>query len=214
VSTEAPILYGARYSTYTRSAIMALAAKNVAHQFEIIDIFSPEARTKKYDAIHPFMKIPALRHGDFTIYETDAINRYIDEAFPGPSLQPSDLVNRSRMNQVISMADSYGYRTLVWDIYVETISNPRDGLPTDEARVALAFPRAKTFLSALSGIMGDNPYLAGNALSLADLHAAPQFGYFVEAPEGRDLLAQIPNLAAWWDRITRLPAWKAAIAES
>jgi len=213
VSTLTPILYGARYSTYTRSALMALAAKNVAHHFENIDIFSPEARAKKYDAIHPFMKIPALRHGDFTIYETDAINRYVDEAFPGPSLQPEGLTNRARMNQIISMADSYGYRTLVWDIYVEAISNPRDGLPTDEARVALAFPRAKTLLSALSGLVADHPYLTGNAPSLADFHLAPQFGYFVEAKEGRDLLAEYPNLSAWWDRITALPAWKAAAAE-
>jgi glutathione S-transferase len=213
VSTATPILYGARYSTYTRSAIMALAAKDVAHHFEIVDIFSPEARARKYDAIHPFMKIPALRHGDFTIYETDAINRYVDEAFPGPSLQPGDLVNRSRMNQIISMADSYGYRTLVWDIYVETISNPRDGLPTDEARVASAFPRARTLLTALSGLLADHDFLTGSTPSLADFHVAPQFGYFVEAKEARDLLAQYPNLAAWWDRIAALPAWQAAAAE-
>ncbi len=213
MSSPTPILYGARYSTYTRSAIMALAAKDVAHHFEIVDIFSPEARAKKYDAIHPFMKIPALRHGDVTIYETDAINRYIDEAFPGPSLQPSELLNRTRMNQIISMADSYGYRTLVWDIYVETISNPRDGLPTDEARVASAIPRARTLLTALAGLLGQNAYLTGDTPSLADFHVAPQFGYFVEAEEARDLLAQFPNLAAWWDRVTALPAWKAAAAE-
>jgi len=192
---------------------MALAAKNVAYHFETIDIFSPEARAKKYDAIHPFMKIPALRHGDVTIYETDAINRYVDEAFPGPSLQPSDLMNRTRMNQIISMADSYGYRTLVWDIYVETISNPREGMPTDEARVASAIPRAKTLLTALSGLLAQNAYLTGNEPSLADFHVAPQFGYFVEAKEARDLLAQYPNLAAWWDRIITLPAWRAATAE-
>ena len=213
MNTATPILYGARYSTYTRSAIMALAAKNVAHHFEIIDIFSSDARAKKYDTIHPFMKIPALRHGDVTIYETDAINRYIDEAFSGPSLQPNDILHRTRMNQIISMADSYGYRTLVWDIYVETISNPRDGLPIDEARVASAVPRAKTLLTALSGLLGENEYLTGSGPSLADFHVAPQFGYFVETKEARDLLAQYPNLAAWWDRITALPAWQAAASE-
>ena len=111
----------------------------------------------KYDAIHPFMKVPALRHGDFTLYETGAINRYVDEAFPGPSAAAELIsMNRARMNQIISMADSYGYRTLVWDIYVETISNPRDGLPTDEARVASALPRARTLLTALSGLLGEN----------------------------------------------------------
>ena len=214
MSTVTPILYGARYSTYTRSAIMALAAKGIEHRFETVDIFAPATRESGYEAIHPFMKVPALRHGDFTLYETGAINRYIDEAFPGPSLQPAGLIDRARMNQVISIADSYGYRTLVWDIYVETISNPRDGLPTDEARVAQAFPRARTLLTVLSGILADNPYLAGNTLTLADIHCAPQFGYFVECPDSVALLAETPNLSAWWDRISQTPAWHAAAKEA
>jgi glutathione S-transferase len=214
VSANQPVLYGARYSTYTRSAIMALAAKGIDYRFETVDIFAPAARESGYEAIHPFMKVPALRHGDFTLYETGAINRYVDEAFPGPPLQPADLINRARMNQIISIADSYGYRTLVWDIYVETISNPRDGLPTDEARVAAAFPRAKALLAALSGLLADNSYLAGNTLTIADMHCAPQFGYFVECPDSAALLAETPNLAAWWERVSRLPAWHAAAREA
>ncbi|MBL8909017.1 MAG: glutathione S-transferase domain-containing protein, partial [Rhizobiales bacterium] len=74
-------------------------------------------------------------------------------------------------------------------------------------------PRAKTLLSALSALVADQPYLTGPAPSLADFHFAPQFGYFVETREARDLLAEYPNLAAWWDRITALPAWQAAAAE-
>ncbi len=96
---DSPTLYGAPYSTYTRSAIMALVAKNIDYRFETVDIFAPAAREMGYQAIHPFMKIPALRHGDFTLYETGAINRYVDEAFPGPSLQPDDARLRARMNQ-------------------------------------------------------------------------------------------------------------------
>ena len=32
-------------------------------------------------ALHPFNRVPILRHGDFTVYETSAIASYIDEAF-------------------------------------------------------------------------------------------------------------------------------------
>ena len=67
---------------------MALEAKGVAYRFEPVDIFSPDADRDAYRKLHPFMRIPALRHGDFTSIETGAINRYVDEAFPGPPLQP------------------------------------------------------------------------------------------------------------------------------
>ena len=31
-----------------------------------------------------------MRHGDFTLYETSAIMRYVDEAFDGPRAPPTE----------------------------------------------------------------------------------------------------------------------------
>jgi hypothetical protein len=44
----------------------------------------------------------------------------------------------ARMNQIISVLDSYAYRTLVWDIYVERVSRPASGEVADEERIAAA----------------------------------------------------------------------------
>jgi glutathione S-transferase len=88
------------------------------------------------------------------------------------------------MNQIISILDSYAYRTLVWDIYVERVSRPATGSAPDEARTAAALPKAAVCLSALTELMGEPPWLAGPTISLADLHAAPMFALFRLAPEG------------------------------
>jgi glutathione S-transferase len=40
------------------------------------------------------------------------------------------------MTQIISILDSYAYRTLVWDIYVERVSRPGRGIAPDEGRIA------------------------------------------------------------------------------
>jgi len=48
--------------------------------------------TPEVDAIHPFGKIPVMRHGDVTLCESRAICRYIDSVFDGPSLMPSEPV--------------------------------------------------------------------------------------------------------------------------
>jgi glutathione S-transferase len=123
----------------------------------------------------------------------------VDEAFAGPSLQPGSPEDRARINQAISITDSYIYRTLVWDIYVERVSAPKRNRAPDEARIEAALPRARVCLQALERLMGDGPFLTGAALTLADLHAAPMFAYFTQASEARGLLEAHVSLRAWWD---------------
>ena len=203
-------LYGARYSVHVRAVLMALEAKGVAYELEPIDIFAGGEAVDAYRMFNPFARIPTLRHGDFVLYETAAINHYVDEAFMGPPLRPSAAWERARMMQIMSMTDSYAYRPLVWDIYVERVSNQRDGKPVDEELIAEAVPKARRYLDALVPLVGRSPFLAGAAPSLADFHVAPVFGYFLEAEEGRLMLAEFPHFMAWWRRISATTAWQRA----
>jgi glutathione S-transferase len=68
-------------------------------------------------------------------------------------------------------------------------------------------PKAKLCLSALSELMGDAPWLAGTALSLADLHAAPIVSIFRLAPEGANLLGRENRLREWWGRVSTRPSF-------
>ena len=203
-------VFGARYSVYVRAVLMALVSKGVAYRLESIDIFSPDADREAYHKLNPFLRIPAFRHGEFVLYEAAAINRYVDEAFMGPPLQPAAAENRARMTQIMSMTDAYAYRPLVWDVYVERVSKPGEGKPSDEKRIAEALPKARTYMEALSHLMGRQAFLADEFPTLADFHAAPVFGYFIEADEGRRMMAEFPRISGWWQRISATPAWMQA----
>lgn len=196
-----PVVYGARYSVYVRSVLLALTEKGVAHDVIEVDVFAKGGPPAEHLARHPFGKIPAVAHGDFRLYETPAILRYVDEAFDGPSLQPADVRERARMMQAIGIIDSYAYRSWVWDIYVERVSVPKRGGVSDEKKIADALPKAERAAAALEDILGDRPFIAGEALSLADLHAAPMLGYFERAPEGEVLIDRHAHLKAWWRRL-------------
>src|ERR1700730_3700917 len=174
-STDKPIVFGAPYSVYVRAVRLALEEKGVAYELVPVDIFAPGGPPADHMNRHPFGKIPAFEHEGFRLYEAGAVTRYIDETFAGPSLQPADPRSRARTSQIISILDSYAYRTLVWDIYVERVARPAQGLITDDERGAAALPKAAICLSALSDLLADAPWLAGPAISLADLHAAPIF---------------------------------------
>jgi glutathione S-transferase len=73
------------------------------------------------------------------------------------------------------------------------------GETADEAKIAAGLATSQTCLTALAGLKGASPYLAGDVLSLADLHAAPMIAYFRAAPEGAAALARHPSLSAWWE---------------
>ncbi|WP_309086657.1 glutathione S-transferase family protein [Chelativorans sp.] len=204
-----PRLFGADYSVYVRIARLALLEKGVDHDLVPVDVFSEEGLPTWYLDFHPFGRIPAFEHGDFRLFETSAICRYIDEAFAGTALQPSDVRQRARMTQVIGLLDAYAYRTLVWDIYVERVSNPKKGKPTDESKVAAALGKAATCLETLSRLKPGGAWLCGERLTLADLHAAPIFAYFMRTEEGQVLLNEHPDLASWWAKIAARPSFAA-----
>ena len=207
-----PVLYGAGYSVYVRAVLMALEAKGVSYSRVPLDVFDSAGPPAELLALNPFGKIPAFRHGDLVLFETIAINRYIDEAFDGPALQPEDIGQRARMMQLMSMADSYGYRPLVWDIYVEGTLRVEEGKMPDLKRVEDALPKARLYLTALDTLSSDGPYLLADEPSLADFHTAPIFGYFTMSKAGAEMLKAFPKLQRWWQAISATKLWSVASA--
>lgn len=197
------LLYGAPYSVYTRSARLALIEKGVDHGLELVDVFGPGGLPPEHLARQPFGKIPVLDHDGFLLYETAAILRYVDEAFPGPALQPVDARHRARMNQAISICDSYLYGHGVWRIFVERVSKPKRGAPTDEAKVQASLPKTAACYAAFADLLGDRGWLCGDALSLADLHVAPMLACLAMTAEGRSMMAAHPKLQRWWQRMAK-----------
>jgi len=201
--TAEPVLYGAPYSVYVRIVRLALAEKGVPYRLEPIDIFAPGGPPADHLERHPFGKIPAFRHGDFGLYETDAILRYVDEGFDGPALTP-DLGGpdrqaavrlRARMTQIQRVLDNHAYPSLVWGLYVHEAGD--DPAPD---RVPEFLPAARRCLDALAGLYR-GPFMLGARLSLADLHALPMFVYCRLAPSGAALLDERPGLASWLDQM-------------
>ena len=201
-------VYGAAYSTYTRSVLIVLREKGVPYVLSEVDIFKPIPA--EYSARQPWGKIPAIDHDGFQLYETDAITRYIDETFPGAALQPGTPRERARMMQTIGIVDSYAYKAMVVDLFVQRAAMPKMGQSSDEAKIAAALPEAEKAADALVAVRGSGAWMAGQSFSLADLHLAPVVAYLCQTPEGRAMLERRPALAAWWERA----AQRASIAET
>ena len=198
-----PILYGADYSVYVRIARMALEEKGIGYELVPLDIFATEGIPAWYVEHHPFGRIPAFEHDGFRLFETNAIARYVDEAFDGPALQPADARGRARMTQIIGMLDAYGYRAMVWDVAVERMEKAEP----DESLIAAGLKQAETVLEVLTSLKAKGPWLLGDQPTLADLHAAPVISYFIKVAEGQELLARFADIRDWYGRIAARPSF-------
>jgi len=195
------VLHGYRYSVYVRIARLTLAEKGVAHDRVDVNPFAPDVPAS-YLALHPFGRVPTLVHDGFALYETGAITRYIDRAFPGPALQPADPQALARMDQTISIVDSYGYWPMVRQVFSHRVFRPRMGQPADEVEIERGLASSAKVLAALEPLVDDG-------VTLADLHLGAMMAYFVQAPEAAMALRQYPRLAAWWAQLSRRPSFAA-----
>ena len=194
-----PIVYGPAGSPYVWSVRLALAEKGAAH--ELVEVGFGPHREEPHLSRHPFAKVPAFEHDGFMLYETQAILRYIDEGFMTSPLQPTDLHRFSRMNQIVGIVDAYAYPSIGMGGLFNRMLAPRLGMPVDEGAVEAAVPRARLCLAEIARLMGDEPFLAGDRLSLADLMAIPLFYYFSRLPEGEKPFAENPALLPWLRRM-------------
>lgn len=183
------VIYGIPQSTYVRSARMAAIEKGVPYRLEPL---MPQSEEMK--RLHPFGKVPALRHGDFHLYETSAILRYIDEAFDGPKLTPAEPQARARMEQWVSVINAYCDGAMIRRLLLPYLF-PRtgDGKP-DRAIIDKAAEEARAQVRLIDAALDPGPYLLGNDISLADLLLCPILVYLAQTPEGEAMLKAAPNI--------------------
>lgn len=195
-----PIVYGPAASTHVWSVRLTLAEKGAAHQLVAVPF---GARSEEpHLSRHPFARFPAFEHDGFSLYETQAILRYIDERFDGPPLQSEDVFEWSRMNQSIGIHDAYAYPAIGKGILWNRLLRPRLlGENPDEEAIAAALPQARLSIAEIERLMADEPFLAGPHLSLADCMLFPLLHYFARVPEGETMLARHPKLQGWLGRI-------------
>ncbi len=199
-------------SPFSRSVMAALEEKGVS--WRLSPVAPGTMRSPEHLARHPFGRVPALEHDGFSLYETQAILRYLDRVLPMPALSPSDSKRLARMDQVMNINDWYLFHGVGNVIIFQRVVGPQlMGLVPDEAAIEAAMPKARTVFSELARLLGEQPFFAGDALSLADLLVAPGVAFFTATPEWAELGAPHTNLVAWLARMEARPSMRATTWE-
>jgi glutathione S-transferase len=197
------VVYGFPRSTFVNIARLVLTHKDVAYGFEDLE---PVMGKPEHLALHPFNRVPIFRHGDFILYETSAIVSYIDEVFDAPRLTPQDQRARARMNQWISVVNSYVYPYMIYHVTHERLVFPELGIASDEKVVAHALPKVELALSVMERELAHGaPYLLGSELTLADFYMLPCTFAFGLTDEGQTMYRKFPAFCRWRAVMEDLP---------
>lgn len=195
-------------SPYGRAVLVALEEKGVAYRFAALT--PGDHRGAAHLAKHPFGRVPVLEHGDFTLYETAAILRYLDRIFTEPALTPAGAREAARMDQLMNICDWYFFQGVGNVIAFERVVGPAlRGTTPNEAKIAAAMPRARLVFGELARLLGENPYLCGSEMTLADVMLAPHVDFFVAIPEWEELAGGYAHLQAWQARMNARASMRA-----
>lgn len=190
-----PVVTGFPQSTYVWTARAALNLKGVEHDF--VPLAPPANRAPEHLARHPWGKVPAFEHEGVQLIETTAICSYVDTAFEGPALQPSEPVALARMHQWISVANSYLYPAAVLRFALQYIFPRGAGGAPDMDTIQGAVPDIKKAIQFLDQGLGEADWFGGDGPNLADLFVGPLLFTTQMFPGG-------PALHEGFDNIQRL----------
>jgi glutathione S-transferase len=200
-------LWGFSGSTYVRTIRMLLAEKGITDYEQIpVDVLKGEPKEPEHLTRHPFGKVPVVEVDGFRIIETAAIGRYLNSTLPGPSLVPQSPKDVARMDMVTNIIDSYAYGPLLgavgYHLFPEFIGGRNDAAHHE------ALEKGHLAVKEIGHIKGSSPWLAGDAVSLADLYLAPIMAYMALTPHASEFLEKGP-LKAWWAIVSARDSFKA-----
>jgi glutathione S-transferase len=188
-------------SAYLWTAMHVADEKGVDYEVVPLVMGSPE-----HLALHPFGKMPAFQHRDVVLYETLAIAHYIDRAFAGPPLQPTDALGQAQVLRWVSVVNSYVFPTMN-RFMKERLVRPAFGFDPDKAFLAGARDPLLLQMRLINEAVAEGGFLVGSEITLADSFLLPQLLFFTRTPEGSALLARSPAAAEWLAGMQARPSY-------
>jgi len=214
MSVQVHIL-GPTFSSFVRSVMLCCEEKGVSYETKFeIDGQPLSLHDQTHLHYHPFGKIPALIHGERTLFETATICRYLDASFNGPALQPDDIYQRAKVDEWAAALSIYVDKAIVRQYLLE-FAFPKG--PDGQVRmdkVAEAEPEVVRILNIVEQQLGDNDFICGGEYTYADAILTPMLDYLAGTPNARKLMPENSTLMNYVLRMRNRPSGAKALTSN
>lgn len=180
--------------------------------------------------LSPVGKVPVLEHNGNVVSDSSEIARYLERVFPDPPIFPDGARERALAHFIEDWADESLYFFELWlrfgvrenaDEWSRRASQSEPPLirrateaamPTLMRNVLRAqglgrrsaedvLSELDRHLDAIDTWLGDDEWLVGARLSIADIATYSQLACAGETDEGASILAKHPRVLAWMERV-------------
>ena len=181
---------------------MVLQEKGADFEVREVDL---QNKSEEFLRVSPTGKVPVLAVDDGdALYESNAVNQYLDEVYDSKSLLPEEAKQRAFARVWMVSADESFYP----GVFAASFGR-ENGEPEDEMSERLQ--KLEKALSALEARLGGRDYLA-DEFSLADIAHAGAFARLRGLDEGGDIaLDDHPNVVAWMERVEARESYQSSL---
>lgn len=190
--SQQPHLISFKLCPFVQRSVITLLYKQVPFEISYIDL---QNKPDWFLALSPLGKVPALRVGEHTLFESAVINEYLDEVYGGTSLHPADPLQKA-LNRA-------------WIEFGSTLLGSQFGLymAPDKDDFTAKYQEVQHKLQQLESLI-QGPFFNGEHFTLIDAAYAPIWMRFavLESLGATDFYAHTPKVAAWAQASLALPA--------
>lgn len=198
-------VWGRRNSVNVQKVLWALGELELPHVRENVGGSFGGNRDADFLAMNPMGLVPVIRDGDVTMFESNAIVRYLAARYRAGVLRPAD-------HRSLAMAEQWMEWTqvnvapVVTTLFVQRVrSLPENRNP---AAAAAAEKQAAELLTMADGWLARHEWFAGSAFSFGDIAMGCLLWRYMGIDCARPAM---PHLDAWREALERRDAFRQAV---
>lgn len=185
-------IYGSDLSSPANKVRFAANAMGLKYEYIRVNLREGEQKKAEFLRINPVGKVPAIDDDGFTLFESNAIIKYLADKNNSP-LYPKVLKERAVVDEWIEFGSHHVYLAISKIVYNRIFARMRN-LAIDERSLSDGLEWIDRFFPIVDAQLEKNQFITGSQMTLADLNLLAAFDP-VEAAEID--ISKYKNIVRW-----------------
>ena len=196
------VIHGRATSSNVQAVMWAVGEIGIEHRrLDVGGAFGGN-QSSEFLEMNPMGRVPVIQDGDVTMFESQAILRYLAARHGSDALWPVDPVARAPADQWMEWAKVNVYPVLTYKVFWQMIRTT--AAERDHGLVAAGVSELKELMTIADAQFARHGWLAGSEMTLANISFGTHLYRYFNVPFDR---ADLPNLKAYYDRLCARPAY-------
>ena len=195
-------VWGRRSSINVQKVMFAIGELGLEHRRHSVGGSFGGNREPAFLQMNPNALVPVMRDGDITMFESNAIVRFLAARYGAGSLRPAAPKALAAAEQWMEWQQTT-VAPLIGTMFMNKVRKPE--AECDHRAVAAAVTKLGEVLPIADGALKNQPWFAGDEFSFGDIVLA----CFMWRYEALDIAKPaLSNLSSWFERLKERPAYR------